>query len=78
MKTFMKGLVALGVIGVVSQLQPVKVENPAKKSALVKLSKSEMANITAGSSANFPPGQFPAGNPAQAPGKSNPNQHPNK
>ena len=28
------------------------------------------------SSANFPPGQFPAGNPAQAPGNSNPNEHP--
>ncbi len=26
------------------------------------------------SSANFPPGQFPAGNPAQAPGNSNPVQ----
>ena len=25
------------------------------------------------SSANFPPGQFPSGNPAQAPGQSNPN-----
>jgi hypothetical protein len=28
------------------------------------------------SSANFPPGQFPSGNPAQAPGKSNPNEVP--
>jgi len=28
------------------------------------------------SNANFPPGQFPSGNPAQAPGKSNPNEHP--
>jgi len=27
------------------------------------------------SSANFPPGQFPAGNPAQAPGNSNPNEN---
>jgi hypothetical protein len=27
------------------------------------------------SSANFPPGQFPAGNPAHAPGNSNPNEH---
>jgi len=26
------------------------------------------------SSANFPPGQFPSGNPAQAPGNSNPVQ----
>jgi hypothetical protein len=28
------------------------------------------------SSANFPPGQFPSGNPAQAPGLSNPNEVP--
>jgi hypothetical protein len=28
------------------------------------------------SSANFPPGQFPSGNPAHAPGQSNPNTHP--
>ena len=28
------------------------------------------------SSANFPPGQFPSGNPAQAPGRSNPNEVP--
>jgi len=28
------------------------------------------------SNANFPPGQFPSGNPAHAPGQSNPNEHP--
>jgi hypothetical protein len=28
------------------------------------------------SSANFPPGQMPSGNPAQAPGLSNPNEVP--
>jgi hypothetical protein len=28
------------------------------------------------SSAKFPPGQFPSGNPAHAPGNSNPNEHP--
>ena len=28
------------------------------------------------SSGNFPPGQFPSGNPAQAPGQSNPNEVP--
>jgi len=27
------------------------------------------------SSANHPPGQFPAGNPAHAPGNSNPNEN---
>lgn len=28
------------------------------------------------SAAGFPPGQFPSGNPAHAPGNSNPNEHP--
>jgi hypothetical protein len=28
------------------------------------------------SNANFPPGQMPSGNPAQAPGQSNPNEVP--
>jgi len=28
------------------------------------------------SNANFPPGQFPSGNPAHAPGRSNPNEVP--
>ena len=28
------------------------------------------------SNANFPPGQFPSGNPAHAPGQSNPNTVP--
>jgi len=28
------------------------------------------------SNGNFPPGQFPSGNPAHAPGKSNPNDVP--
>jgi hypothetical protein len=28
------------------------------------------------SNANFPPGQFPSGNPAHAPGQSNPNETP--
>jgi hypothetical protein len=28
------------------------------------------------SAANFPPGQFPSGNPAHAPGRSNPNETP--
>ena len=27
------------------------------------------------SAANFPPGQFPSGNPAHAPGNSNPNEN---
>lgn len=33
----------------------------------------ELEPKVAPSNANFPPGQFPAGNPAHAPGNSNPN-----
>jgi hypothetical protein len=38
----------------------------------------ELEERIAPSSANFPPGQFPSGNPAHAPGNSNPNEHPGK
>jgi hypothetical protein len=34
----------------------------------------ELEQRIAPSNAGFPPGQFPAGNPAQAPGNSNPNE----
>jgi hypothetical protein len=37
----------------------------------VKLSKAELDKVVAGEQQHFPPGQFPSGNPAQAPGKSN-------
>jgi hypothetical protein len=36
----------------------------------------ELEERIAPSNANFPPGQFPAGNPAHAPGNSNPNEVP--
>ena len=36
----------------------------------------ELEERIAPSNANFPPGQFPAGNPAHAPGNSNPNENP--
>jgi hypothetical protein len=35
---------------------------------------SQLEERIAPSSANFPPGQMPSGNPAQAPGNSNPNE----
>jgi hypothetical protein len=44
-----------------------------------KLERFEIENLEqriAPSSANFPPGQFPSGNPAHAPGRSNPNEVP--
>jgi len=44
--------------------------------APTQLSKQQLDQIVAGSNANFPPGQFPSGNPAQAPGQSNPNTVP--
>ena len=36
----------------------------------------ELEPRIAPSSANFPPGQMPSGNPAHAPGQSNPNETP--
>ena len=36
----------------------------------------ELEERIAPSNANFPPGQFPSGNPAHAPGNSNPNENP--
>jgi hypothetical protein len=44
----------------------------------VTLTDAQMDQVVAGSSNNFPPGQNPAGNPAKAPGNSNPNEHPKK
>lgn len=43
---------------------------------VIQLEVEELEQRIAPSSANFPPGQFPSGNPAQAPGKSNPNDVP--
>jgi hypothetical protein len=37
---------------------------------------TKLEDRIAPSSANFPPGQFPSGNPAHAPGRSNPNEVP--
>ena len=37
---------------------------------------SQLEERIAPSSGNFPPGQFPSGNPAHAPGNSNPNEVP--
>jgi hypothetical protein len=43
---------------------------------VIVLAVEELEERIAPSSGNFPPGQFPSGNPAQAPGKSNPNEVP--
>src|SRR6185369_18086157 len=42
----------------------------------IQLQVEELEPRIAPSSANFPPGQFPSGNPAHAPGNSNPNEVP--
>ena len=47
-----------------------------KKQAELKLKIEQLEDRIAPSSANFPPGQFPSGNPAHAPGQSNPNEVP--
>jgi hypothetical protein len=52
-------LLALGALGFAANAEPVK------------LSKAQLDQITAGSQQATPPGQFPAGNPAKSPGKSN-------
>jgi hypothetical protein len=44
--------------------------------AVLQLEVEELEERIAPSSANFPPGQFPGGNPANAPGNSNPNEAP--
>ena len=42
----------------------------------IELKVEELEERIAPSNANFPPGQFPSGNPAHAPGQSNPNEVP--
>jgi hypothetical protein len=51
-------------------MEPQKVEQKNR----FKIEKLE--ERIAPSNGNFPPGQFPSGNPAQAPGLSNPNEVP--
>ena len=48
-------------------------KNPAAPKRAFKIDKLE--DRIAPSNAKFPPGQFPAGNPAHAPGNSNPNEN---
>jgi hypothetical protein len=43
---------------------------------VIQLEVEELEERIAPSGANFPPGQFPSGNPAHAPGNSNPNDSP--
>ena len=52
-----------------------RISKTQDKSLPRELTGLETVHVTSGSQANFPPGQFPAGNPAQAPGNSNPNEN---
>ena len=47
-----------------------------KDQKIISLQVEELEERIAPSNANFPPGQFPSGNPAHAPGQSNPNEVP--
>jgi hypothetical protein len=47
-----------------------------KEAKQVTLEVEILEERIAPSNANFPPGQFPSGNPAHAPGNSNPNENP--
>jgi hypothetical protein len=49
-------------------------EKREEKQARFQIEKLE--ERIAPSNGNFPPGQFPSGNPAQAPGQSTPNEVP--
>jgi len=52
----------------------MKDRKPTEQISRFKINKLEERIVP--SNANFPPGQFPSGNPAHAPGKSNPNETP--
>ena len=52
-----------------------------RKEEVLKVSRFQIEQLEeriTPSAANFAPGQFPSGNPAHAPGNSNPNEHPRK
>jgi hypothetical protein len=50
-------------------------QQPQPQQQTKKFRIDKLEERIAPSSANFPPGQFPSGNPAQAPGNSNPNEN---
>ena len=62
MRTVILSVLALAAVSFAANATPVK------------LGKDQLATISAaqGGQKNFAPGRFPAGNPAKAPGKSNP------
>jgi hypothetical protein len=71
---------ALGATTTLAMAEPVTLTDAHQMDQVVAepvtLTGAQMDQVVAGSNANFPPGQFPSGNPAHAPGKSNPNEVP--
>jgi hypothetical protein len=63
-----------GVPPLKSKKDNIKPEGDMKET--IELQVEELEERIAPSNANFPPGQFPSGNPAHAPGQSNPNEVP--
>jgi hypothetical protein len=51
-------------------------ENTVESKKESRFQIEQLEERIAPSNGNFPPGQFPSGNPAQAPGQSNPNEVP--
>jgi hypothetical protein len=49
---------------------------PKKEAKESRFDIEQLEERIAPSNGNFPPGQFPSGNPAHAPGLSNPNEVP--
>ena len=52
-----------------------KAAEPRKAEPKLRLRIVKLEPRIAPSNANFPPGAFPSGNPAHAPGQSNPNEN---
>jgi hypothetical protein len=50
-------------------------EQKAQEEKRSRFQIEQLEERIAPSNGNFPPGQFPSGNPAQAPGNSNPNEN---
>jgi hypothetical protein len=58
----------------VSRPEVVTVDQHQEKKDRFRI--EQLEERIAPSNGNFPPGQFPSGNPAHAPGQSNPNEVP--
>jgi hypothetical protein len=74
MKHILLSALALGAMTTFAMAQSVTPEPVTPEPVTPEpgtLTDTQMDQIKAGSQSHFPPGQFPAGNPAKAPGQSN-------